>query len=129
MKVKLQAATRLAASQVGTSVFAATDTDAGKALTAIKKALGNAFVRDDRSDKEQTIMWRARDWSATLTLDLMDNTLDFFFGAPKAQWALNLVSDTAPGLMTSIKDAAKKELPIKVEVIEEIRKKLAKVKL
>jgi hypothetical protein len=129
MKIKLQAASRLAAHDFSTSVFAATDTDAGKVLTELKKALGTAFVRDDRSDKEQTIMWRAADWSATLTLDLMDDTLDFYFGAPKAQWAINLVSDTAKGMVDSIKTAAKRELPVKLDVVEDLRKKLAKIKL
>jgi hypothetical protein len=110
-------------------VFAATHTDAGKALTALKKVLGNAFVRDDRSDKEQTIIWRAHGWSATLTLDLMDNTLDFYFGAPDAQWAINLVSHTADELVAKIKVAAAKPLFNKIPAVEDLRTKLAKIKL
>jgi hypothetical protein len=129
MTIKLMAATRLVAKDIGSSVFAATDTDAGKALTALKKVLGMAFVRDDRSDKEQTIIWRAHGWSATLTLDLMDDTLDFYFGAPDAQWALNLVSHTADELIAKIKEAAKKPLLKKIDTIEDLRKKLAKIKL
>jgi hypothetical protein len=129
MKVKLQAATRLAAKDISTSVFAASDTDAGKALAALKKVLGTAFVRDDRNEHEQTIMWRASGWSATLTLDLMDDTLDFYFGAPTAQWAMNLVSNTADELIRKIKEAAAKPLFKKIPAVEELRKRLSRVKI
>lgn len=124
--MKTKAAIRLMASA---SVFAASTTDAGKLLTALKspKVLGTAFVRDE-SSTEQTAIWRSPLTQATLTYDTATEELYFYFSCPKANLVIRADGDTYADIVKTIASKAKIAKPVQNERVESIRQGLASLK-
>jgi len=117
--MKIHASLRLLASNV----------EAGKALTAIKKILNNYSFVTNQEGQEQTVIWRSSLFRASLTLNLDEDTLMFEFRDKGATAGFDAEGTNADSLFKDIRYNVTEFQPVKkmLPEIAELRNQFAHI--